>query len=89
MHLKLSEAILEEMVKLSEETFEYIDPKRQHLYYNLILKNERNTHILRLIYKYLYFASLMVDMIESFDFTVFCLIHRYASSEGRCRQSYE
>lgn len=71
----------EEMVKLSEETFEYIDPKIQHLYYNLILKNERNTHILRLIYKYLYFASLMVDMIESFDFTVFCLIHRYASSE--------
>ena len=71
----------EEMVKLSEEVFEYIDPKKQHLYYNLILKNERNTHSLRLIYKYLYFASLMVDMVESFDFTVFCLIHRYASSE--------
>ncbi|CUM51586.1 uncharacterized protein AC631_01921 [Debaryomyces fabryi] len=71
----------DEMIKLSEETFEYIDPKVQHIYYNLILKNERNTHILRLIYKYLYFASLMIDLIEAFDFTVFCLIHRYTSSE--------
>lgn len=72
---------IEEMIKLSDETFEYIDPQVQHTYYNVVLKNERNTHILRLMYKFLHYASLMMDMIESFDFTVFCLIQRYSSSE--------
>lgn len=72
----------EEMIKLSEETLEYIDPKVQHLYYNIILKNERNTQILRLIYKYLYHASMLIDIMESFDFTIFCLIQRFSSAEG-------
>ncbi|EGW31367.1 uncharacterized protein SPAPADRAFT_154407 [Spathaspora passalidarum NRRL Y-27907] len=76
---------MEEMTKLSEETLEYLDPKVQEMYYyNATLKNERNTQILRLVYKYLYHASSMIDLIESFDFTVFCLIKRYSSNEGDC-----
>lgn len=73
--------LLEEMIKLSKETLEYLKPQAQKLYYNDVLKNERNTQILRLIYKYLYHGSSMVDLIESFDFTVFCLINRSSSGE--------
>ncbi|KAK6461660.1 cell division control protein 25 [Scheffersomyces coipomensis] len=71
----------EEMTKLSNETCDYLNPDSQSLYYNTSLKNDRNTHILRLIYKYLYYASSTIDLIESFDFTVFCLIKRYSSNE--------
>ncbi|ODV76799.1 ras GEF [Suhomyces tanzawaensis NRRL Y-17324] len=71
----------EEMTALSRETLKYLDPEVQHLYFNDALKGERNTQILRLIYKFLNHASSMVDLIESFDFTVFCLIKRYSSDE--------
>ena len=70
----------DKMVGLSEQTLEYLDPKVQHNYYNESLKNERNTQILRLIYKYLFHSSSLVDLIESFDFTVFCLVKKYSSS---------
>ncbi|ODV66311.1 ras GEF [Hyphopichia burtonii NRRL Y-1933] len=72
----------DEMTKLSKETLEFLNPDVQHKYYNDDLKNERNTQILRLIYKYLYHAGVTIDLIESFDFTVFCLIKRYASNEN-------
>lgn len=72
----------DEMTKLSKETLEFLNPEVQHKYYNDDLKNERNTQILRLIYKYLYHAGVTIDLIESFDFTVFCLIKRYASNEN-------
>lgn len=71
-----------EMSNLSKEALLLLSPEKQHLYYNKTLKDERNTAILRLTYKYLYFASSMVDLLESFDFTVFCLIKRYNSHEG-------
>lgn len=76
----------EEMTKLSKETLEYLDPDVQHLYFNESLKGERNTQILRLIYKYLYHASTMVDLIESFDFTVFCLIKRYEDLPAKTKE---
>lgn len=72
--------LCEKMVTLSDLTQKYLDPNVQHLYYNGVLQSERNTQILRLIYKYLYHASSFVDLIESFDFTVFCLIKKYSSS---------
>ncbi|KAK6455741.1 cell division control protein 25 [Scheffersomyces xylosifermentans] len=72
---------VEEIVKLSKETLEYLKPQVQHLYYNDVLKNERNTQVLRLIYKLLYHASSMVDLMESFDFTVFCLMKRNTSGQ--------
>lgn len=68
----------EEMVKLSKETLEFLNPNVQNQYFNETLKGERDTQILRLIYKYLFHASSMIDLIESFDFTVFCLINRYS-----------
>ncbi|CAH2352570.1 cell division control protein 25 [[Candida] railenensis] len=71
----------QEMKKLSEDTMKYLDPKVQHNYFNDQLKGERNTHILRLIYKFLYYAGSVVDILEAFDFTVFCLIKRYKSNE--------
>lgn len=71
----------DEMIKLSKETLDYLAPEIQHQFYNDNLKNERNTQILRLIYKYLFHASSTIDLIESFDFTVFCLIKRYSSNE--------
>lgn len=72
--------LAEKMVSLGDQTQKYLDPDVQHLYYNASLTSERNTQILRLIYKYLYHASSFVDLIESFDFTVFCLVKKYSSS---------
>lgn len=67
---------IDEMTVLSRETLEYLDPKAQQSYFNENLRGERNTQILRLIYKYMYHASSMMDLMESFDFTVFCLTNR-------------
>ncbi|KAG7194308.1 uncharacterized protein KQ657_004520 [Scheffersomyces spartinae] len=66
-----------EIITLVSEINKYLDPSVQHMYFNSELKNERNTHILKLVYKILHHASSMVDTIESFDFTVFCLIRKY------------
>lgn len=73
----------EEMKKLSDQTLQYLDPEVQHNYFNEQLKGERNTQILRLIYKFLYYALLVIDMIEAFDFTVFCLIKREEEQNTR------
>lgn len=75
------ENLVNEMINISNDTLEFLKPENQHLYYNHSLKEERNTSILRLSYKYLYYASTMVDLIESFDFTVFCLVKRFSSQE--------
>lgn len=79
----------EEMVKLSKETLEFLNPNVQNQYFNETLKGERDTQILRLIYKYLFHASSMIDLIESFDFTVFCLINRYSSDPEIDRENIE
>lgn len=71
----------DEMVALSNQTLELLDPKVQEKYYNEELRNDRNTQILKLIYKYLHHALTTIDLIESFDFTVFCLIKRYENDE--------
>ncbi|RCK65875.1 Cell division control protein 25 [Candida viswanathii] len=73
---------VEKMIELSENTLEFLDPGVQEAYYyNESLRNDRNTQILRLIYKYLYNASSMIDLIESFDFTVFCNVKKYSGHE--------
>lgn len=71
-----------EIVKISSETLNYLEPHNQEKYYNEKLRNGRNEQILRLIYKYLHHASSMIDLLESFDFTVFCLIKRYNSADS-------
>lgn len=64
-------------VKISNDILQVLDPDDQHMYYNKSLERERNTEILRLAYKYLFHTSLIIDILESFDFTVFCLIRKY------------
>lgn len=71
----------EEMQKLSAAILAYLDPQVQHQYFNDRLKSDRNTVILRLTYKFLYYAGVVVNMLESFDFTVFSLIKRWPSAE--------
>lgn len=74
--------LVNEMTTISDETLEYLKPENQNLYYNDSLMEERNTSILRLMYKYLYFASSMIDLLESLDFTVFCLMKRFSSQNN-------
>lgn len=71
-----------EIVKISSETLNYLEPHNQERYYNEQLRNGRNEQILRFIYKYLHHASSMIDLLESFDFTVFCLIKRSSSGDS-------
>lgn len=71
-----------EIVKISKETLGFLDPKNQGKYYNEQLRNGRNEQILRFMYKYLHHASSMIDLLESFDFTVFCLIKRSSSGDS-------
>lgn len=74
--------LAEDITKISKDTLVFLDPGRQGRFYNETLRTERNEQILRLVYKYLYHASSMIDLLESFDFTVFCLIKRYSSVDS-------
>lgn len=72
---------VDKIVDACENILEALDPKVQNtFYYNEMLRNERNTQILRLTYKSLYHCSAMVDLIESFDFTVFCSVKRHTGN---------
>ncbi|KAL6450599.1 CDC25 Cell division control protein 25 [Candida maltosa Xu316] len=73
----------EKLIELTESALEFLDPDVQKTYYyNDSLRNERNTQVLRLIYKYLHNASSMIDLIESFDFTVFCSVKKYSGNNN-------
>lgn len=72
----------EDLRKVSNDVLEYFDPEKQLRYYNESLMNERNEQILRIMYRYLHHASSFVDLLESLDFTVFCLIKRYPSFDS-------
>lgn len=77
----------DDLRKVAYDVLEYFEPERQKRYYNEPLLNERNEHILRVMYRYLHHATSFVDLLESLDFTVFCLIKRYPSfdSDGEIR----
>lgn len=70
-----------EMTKHSKDINHYLAPDQQDRYYNESLKAERNEQVLRIMYKLLHHASSLVDLLESLDFTVFCLIKRYSSAD--------
>lgn len=72
----------EDLRKVSADAMEYFDPDRQKRYFNETLLNERNEHIIRVMYRFLHHASLFIDLLESLDFTVFCLIKRYPSFDS-------
>lgn len=71
----------DEITKYAKDAREYLDPKKQSRYYNEALKDDRNEQVLRIMYKVLHHSSSLVDLLESFDFTVFCLIKRYSSAD--------
>lgn len=71
-----------EAEKIANSLLEVLDPANQHMYYNKALVKERNTEILRLAYKYLFHAGLIMDVLESFDFTIFCLIRKWDTSSS-------
>lgn len=85
----LAKKYADEVVKFCKEAKEYLVPNKQSSYYNETLKADRNEQVLRIIYKVLHHASSLVDLMESFDFTVFCLIKRYSSSEGARGLSFD
>lgn len=66
----------DELRNICKETLSFLSPEKQHLYYNDQLKGARNTQILRIIYRYLHQASITIDILESFDFTVFQLVRQ-------------
>lgn len=72
----------DDLKKVASDVLEYFEPARQKRYYNETLLNERNEHILRVMYRYLHHATSFVDLLESLDFTVFCLIKRYPSIDS-------
>ncbi|EDK37819.2 hypothetical protein PGUG_01917 [Meyerozyma guilliermondii ATCC 6260] len=71
-----------EAEKIANSLLEVLDPANQHMYYNKALVKERNTEILRSAYKYLFHAGLIMDVLESFDFTIFCLIRKWDTSSS-------
>lgn len=74
-----AEKLTDEISKYCKDAQNYLDPLKQKSYYNEALKAERNEQILRIMYKVLHHASSLVDLMEAFDFTVFCLIKKYSS----------
>lgn len=77
------QGIIKEILKVHHEIMQLLKEENQHKYYNNSLKSERNTQILRLMYKYLHNTSSIMDYLESLDFTLFCLIEMSKTdSEG-------
>lgn len=72
-------AFADDISKYTKDALDYLAHERQSDFYNEKLRNERNEQILRVMYKYLHHASALIDLLESLDFTVFCLMKRAAS----------
>lgn len=62
--------------RYGKEVLYYLEPAKQSRYHSTSLMNERNDNIVRIMYKFLHNASCLIDHMESFDFTVFCLIKK-------------
>ncbi|CUM65452.1 uncharacterized protein PRCAT00003091001 [Priceomyces carsonii] len=82
-------ALIDQMKTTSSEVLDYLDPDKQHLYYNDTIKSERNNQILRLVYKFMFHASTAIDIMESFDFTVFPFVKKYSITNELPKSSGE
>ncbi|CCG23471.1 Csc25 guanyl-nucleotide exchange factor [Candida orthopsilosis Co 90-125] len=71
-----------EMIKLGEEACNILETQVPTIGGENFIE-ERNSQILRLIYRFLHHSSSMVDLMESFDFTVFCLVKTDEFREGK------
>lgn len=87
--LDLATKSTDEIVRYSKDVRVFLAPDKQSRYFNEVLKAERNELVLRIIYKILHHSSSLVDLMESFDFTVFCLIKRYSLNEGKDSLSFD
>lgn len=65
-----------DITRYGKEVLYYLEPTTQSRYHSNALMNERNDDIVRIMYKFLHNASSLIDHLESFDFTVFCLIKK-------------
>lgn len=73
---------LAEMIKLGEEACNTIETEPSTTNEASFLE-ERNSQVLRLIYRFLHHSSSLIDLMESFDFTVFCLIKTDEFKDGK------
>ncbi|KAI5967371.1 CDC25 [Candida margitis] len=71
-----------EMIKLSEEAYNILVTSPSSMGRGGSIE-ERNSQVLRLIYKFLHQSSSLIDLMESFDFTVFCLVKTNEFREGK------
>ncbi|KAI5967848.1 hypothetical protein KGF57_000276 [Candida theae] len=72
-----------EMIKLGEEACNKLESDgQQHDGDKEGFVEERNSQVLRLIYKFLHHSSSLIDLMESFDFTVFCLVKTHEYKTG-------
>lgn len=76
-----AQAFTDEIFRFTNECLVFLEPAKQDRYYNDALRNERNEQVLRVMYKSLHHASHLVDLLESFDFTVFSLVKKLSASE--------
>lgn len=67
---------ISDITRYGKEVLYYLEPTTQSRYHSTVLMNERNDNIVRIMYKFLHNASYLIDHLESFDFTVFCLIKK-------------
>lgn len=81
------EKLGKEMLRLCGEVSNLLAPEMQYLYYNDVLMYDRNHQVLRVTYRYLYYASLFLDTLESFDFTIFCLVQKFSSKDWDVAES--
>ncbi|KAI5959644.1 uncharacterized protein KGF55_005288 [Candida pseudojiufengensis] len=63
---------VEEMAKVSQDALNILTTQSD----STDPLMEKNSLILRLIYKFLHHSSSLIDLMESFDFTVFCLVKK-------------
>lgn len=84
-----AEKLTEEITKYCKDAQDYLNPAKQRRYYNESLKLDRNEQVLRIMYKVLHHASALVDLMEAFDFTVFCLIKKFLSLDRAHPLSFE
>lgn len=84
-----TKASVTDITSYAKEVLYYLDPAKQSSYHSEALLNERNDNILRIMYKFLHNSSSLMDHLESFDFTVFCLIKKGDSvtDSNRCENN--
>lgn len=88
-HVALEQATgyVDDLSRLSKDAIAFLDVERPEKYYSETLRSERNEQVIRLMYKILHHSSSLIDLLESLDFTLFCLVKKYSSLDGGRKKS--